>query len=115
MPVPYLADLILRQIVGDRGATELMFSGEFVEPEQARRIGLVDDIFSAEDLKEKAVAKIAGLAALPSHGLAVVKKNRVAALRSGYEEKRPAESDLFLKCWFNPEVQALLKAASKKF
>jgi len=115
VPVPYLADLILRQVVGDRCATELMFSGEFVEPEQARRIGLVDEIFSAEDLKEKAVAKIAGLAALPAYGLEVVKKNRVEALRRGYEEVRPADSDMFLNCWFNPAVQTLLKAAAKKF
>ena len=45
VPVPYLADLMLRQIVGDRCATDMMFSGKFVEPEEAKKFGLVDDIF----------------------------------------------------------------------
>ncbi len=115
LSVPYLTDLILRQVVGDRCATEMMFKGEFVEPEKALKIGLVDAVFSPEDLEEKAVAKIAELAALPPQGLTVIKNNRVGAVRSQYEEARSTEADLFLDCWFNPSVQEKLKEAAKKF
>ena len=115
VPVPYLTDLMLRQVIGDRCATELMFSGKFVEPDEAKKIGLVDDIFAPDDLEEKAVAKIAGLAALSTGGLTVIKNNRVEAVRSRYEEKRSADSDWFLDCWFNPAVQELLKETAKKF
>ena len=115
VPVPYLADLILRQVVGDRCATEMMFKGEFVEPDEAQKIGLVDAVFSTEDLEEKAVEKIAELAALPPHGLTVIKNNRVEAVRSQYEDMRGTEADLFLDCWFDPAVQELLEEAAKKF
>jgi enoyl-CoA hydratase/carnithine racemase len=115
VPVPYLADLILRQVVGDRCATEMMFKGEFVEPDKAQEIGLVDAVFPPEDLEEKAVAKIAELAALPSEGLRLIKRNRVGALRSQYEDMRDTEADLFLDCWFNPSVRELLTEAAKKF
>ena len=115
IPIPYLTDLMLRQIVGDRCATALMFSGEFVEPEEAQRIGLVDDVFIPEDMEEKAVAKIAELAALPPSGITVVKNNRIEAVRSRYEEMRSADADWFLDCWFNPAVQELLKETAKKF
>ena len=115
VPVPYLADLILRQIIGDRCATELMFTGEFVESQQAQKIGLIDDVFSSEDLEEKAVAKIAGLAASPPYGMMVIKNNRIAAVRFGYEEMRSSDADWFVNCWFNPAVQALLREAAKKF
>ena len=115
LSVPYLTDLILRQVVGDRCATEMMFKGEFLEPEKALKIGLVDAVFSPEDLEEKAVAKIAELAALPPQGLTVIKNNRVGAVRSQYEEARSTEADLFLDCWFNPSVQEKLKEAAKKF
>jgi enoyl-CoA hydratase/carnithine racemase len=115
VPVPYLADLILRQVVGDRYATEMMFKGEFVEPDKAQEIGLVDAVFSPEDLEEKAVAKIAELTALPPNGLTLIKKNRVETVRSQYEDVRSIEADLFLDCWFNPSVQELLKEAAKKF
>ena len=115
VPVPYLPDLILRQIVGDRCATEMMYSGKFVEPEEAKRIGLVDDVFDSEDLEEKAVAKIAELTALPPYGFPTMKNFRVEAVKSRYEEMRSADVECFLKCWFDPAVQELLKEAAKKF
>ena len=43
VPVPYLSDLMLRQIVGDRAATEMVYLGEFVEPIEAGKIGLIED------------------------------------------------------------------------
>jgi len=115
LPVPYLTDLILRQVAGDRCATEMMFKGEFVEPEKAQEMGLVDAIFPPEDLEEKAVAKIAELAALPPQGLTLIKNNRVGAVRSQYEAVRSTEADLFLDCWFNPSVQERLREAATKF
>jgi enoyl-CoA hydratase/carnithine racemase len=115
VPVPYLADLMLRQIVGDRCATDMMFSGKFVEPEEAKKIGLVDDVFKPEDLEEKAIAKIAELAALPPHGIRVVKQNRIKAAKSRYEEMGGTDAGRFLDCWFDPAVQELLSEAAKNF
>ena len=40
VPVPYLPDLILRQVVGDRAATEVVYHGEMIEPQDALEIGL---------------------------------------------------------------------------
>ncbi len=113
--VPCLADLILRQIVGDRCATEMMFHGELLEPEQAHKVGLVDGVFSPEDMEKEAVAKIATLAALPSGGLTLIKNNRVEAVRSRYDKMRESDTDGFLNCWFDPVAQELLKEAAKKF
>ena len=115
VPVPYIADLMLRQVIGDRCATDMMFSGKFVEPEEAKGIGLVDDVFDSEDLEEKAIAKIAELAALPPSGIRVVKNNRIEAVRSRFEEMGSADADRFLDCWFNPAVRELLSEAAKKF
>ena len=35
LPVPFLADLMLRQAVGDRAATEIEYSGDLLIPEKA--------------------------------------------------------------------------------
>jgi enoyl-CoA hydratase/carnithine racemase len=115
VPVPYLADLILRQVVGDRCATEMMFTGEFLEPEVAKNVGLVDTVCPSEDLEKEAIHKIAELAALPQEGITAVKNSRVEAVRSKYEAMRSSEADLFLECWFSPATQELLKKAAKKF
>lgn len=115
VPVPYLADLILRQIVGDRVATELNYHGEFVEAEQAQKIGLLDAVYAPEELEQKAIEKIADLAALPRYGFNLIKANRVEDIQLKFREKGSVKSDLFLDCWFNPAVQELLKEAAKKF
>jgi enoyl-CoA hydratase/carnithine racemase len=115
LSVPALADIILRQIIGDRRATEMVFSGEFLEPDQSLEIGLVDAVVSTEDVEKAAVAKIAALAAMPSGGLALAKKNRVEAVRSQYEKIRQSDADDFLNCWFDPSVQDLLQTAAQKF
>jgi len=115
LSVPGLADLILRQIIGDRRATELVFSGEFLEPDQSFEIGLVDAVVSEEDVEATAVAKIAALTHMPAGGLALAKKNRVEAVRSRYEKIRQSDANDFLNCWFDPSVQQLLQAAAQKF
>ena len=115
VPVPYLADLMLRQIVGDRAATELNYRGDFLEAEQAQKIGLLDGICSPEELDQKAIEKVADLAVLPPYGFALIKANRVEEIQSRFNEKGRVKIGLFLDCWFNPAVQELLKEAAKKF
>ena len=115
VPVPYLADLMLRQIVGDRAATELNYGGEFVEPEQAQKIGLLDAVYAPEQLDQKAIEKVADLAALPNYGFNLIKANRGEDIQSKFKEKGSVKMDLFLDCWFNPAVRELLKEAAKKF
>ena len=115
VPVPYLADLMLRQIVGDRAATELNYCGDFLEAEQAHKVGLLDDVCSPEALDQKAIDKVAELAALPHYGFRLIKANRVEEVQARFNERGSMKTALFLDCWFNPAVQELLQAAAKKF
>ena len=115
VPVPFLADLMLRQIVGDRAATELNYRGEFLEPEQAKKIGLLDDVCPPEELDQKTIQKVADLTVLPAYGFPLIKANRVEKVQSKFEERGDVKIGLFLDCWFNPAVQELLQEAAKKF
>ncbi len=115
VPVPYLADLILRQIVGDRIATEMIYTGEFLNPEQAQALGLVDDLFSEADMELKAIEKIAAIADRTREAFTFVKKNRVAEIERRFEQYAESRLDRFLHCWFQPQVQALLHQAAEKF
>jgi len=115
VPVPFLADLLLRQVVGDRAATELNYRGEFLEPEQAKKIGLLDDVCPAEELDQKTIEKVSDLTVLPPYGFPLIKANRVEEVHSRFKAKGSVKIGLFLDCWFNPAVQELLKQAAKKF
>jgi Delta3-Delta2-enoyl-CoA isomerase len=115
VPVPYLSDLMLRQIVGDRAATEMIYQGEFIEPINAGKIGLVDEVLSQDKVESRAIEKITKLAALPGQAFTAIKDNRVEAIRLAYEKNYKVKHEIFLDCWFSQPVQELLSKAAEKF
>jgi len=115
VPVPYLSDLMLRQNVGDRAATEMIYQGEFIEPDKAGKIGLVDQVLSQDKVENRALKKIAQLSAFPGKAFAAIKANRVEAIRLTYEKNYKAKNEIFLDCWFSKPVQELLTKAADKF
>jgi enoyl-CoA hydratase/carnithine racemase len=115
VPAPYLADLILRQLVGDRAATEMIYGGEYMTTSEAGKIGLVDEVLSQEDVEAAAVEKISRLANLSPAAFSANKANRVEMIKTRYEAGRKSKNELFLDCWFSESVRALLAEASQKF
>jgi enoyl-CoA hydratase/carnithine racemase len=115
VPVPYLADLILRQLIGDRAATGMLYSGEFITTSDAKKTGLVDDVVSPEDVEAMAIEKVMKIADLPQAAFSEIKANRTEAIRSLYEQNCRRKDEYFLDCWFSDPVQALMKEAAKKF
>ncbi|MFW6114705.1 MAG: enoyl-CoA hydratase/isomerase family protein [Thermodesulfobacteriota bacterium] len=115
VPVPYLADLMLRQIVSDRAATEIIYHGQFITVSEAEKIGLVDNVVPQEKLEDYAAEKIAELAALPREAFIAIKANRVDAIRLQYEKNYMLKHETFLDCWFSKPTQALLSEAARKF
>jgi enoyl-CoA hydratase/carnithine racemase len=115
LPVPFLADLLLRQVVGDRAATEIEYTGELLMPEKAQALALVDGILSEEDVQAKTIAKISEIVERPSFGFPLTKQHRTRDIRSRFcAEREPINQD-FMDCWFSAPVQDILGEASKKF
>ena len=115
VPVPYLSDLMLRQIVGDRAATQMIYLGEFIEPDKALSIGMADEVLSQNEVENRALEKITELAALPRQAFTAIKANRVEAIRLAYEKYYKVKNETFLDCWFSQPVQELLSKAAEKF
>jgi enoyl-CoA hydratase/carnithine racemase len=115
VPVPYLPDLLLRQLVGDRAATRMLYYGNFVSMSEAKEIQLVDKLFTTEDLEEESLKEAALLAAMPGPALVFMKRNRIEEIRIRYEKNIEEKSREFLDCWFSAPVQELLEKASENF
>jgi enoyl-CoA hydratase/carnithine racemase len=77
---------MLRQIVGDRAATDMIYRGEFMASSEAQKIGLVDEVVSEDKVEARAVEKVEELAALPRQAFDDLKDNRVQAVRTMYDE-----------------------------
>jgi enoyl-CoA hydratase/carnithine racemase len=115
LPVPHLPDMILRQIVGDRAATRMLYSGELISLTDAASIGLIDETCPAEKLRQSAIEKVAGLAAFHARPFSAIKENRVEEIKDSYEKNKRAKNEFFLDCWFSESTQKILKATSQKF
>lgn len=115
LPVPHLADLMLRQIIGDRKATEMIYSGNFISLETAEGMGLIDQRLPPADLDTFAATRVAELASFRQPAFAAIKANRVEAIRRQYERDYMAKRETCLDCWFSPSTQDLLQKAVEKF
>lgn len=115
VPVPYLSDLVLRQITGERAADQVVFLGEFMDSDGAQEIGLVDRVAAKDQVEEAALQKVSQLASLPGAAFREIKSmrtERIAALYKRNHEQRNAE---FLKMWFADKTKPILEEAAKKF
>ncbi len=115
VPVPYLADLMIRDIVGHRYASQMMFSGEFMSVSDAKIIGLVDAICDPVELDEFSMERLSTLAANENKAFAAIKANKVARIQANYARNHRSPKETFLDCWFSDPAQRMLIDASRKF
>ena len=115
LPVPYLADMMLRHLVSERSATQMIYSGDFMSFSEAKEIGLIDGIYSADTVVRKATEKVAELSDFQAYAFSAVKSSRTEETRIRYEKNFKSRNEIFLDCWFSPATQEILNDAARKF
>ena len=115
LPVPYLADMMLREIIGNRYATQMIFSGEFMSFADAKTIGLIDAIGSSEELEDFTMERLAQMATYPSQAFAAAKANKTEPIKRRYQKHFQSKNNEFLDCWFSEAAHKNLLEASVKF
>jgi enoyl-CoA hydratase/carnithine racemase len=115
VPVPYLADCILKSIVGLREAREVMESGDFYEAETLLKKGLVDEVMPQEEVMERAGEKAEILGSMPTGVYRRIKADRIreieTRIRAGWDEKQRH----FIDVWYSEEARRRLREAMEKF
>lgn len=115
LPVPYLPHIVLRDLVGERNAAEIVYQGQLIEPETSQKLGLVDAIVSEDKLEEQAIKKADEIQKLPRLAYAAIKRIHQETIIERYQRNAPEKVEEFLDCLFQNETQVLLKKASEKF
>lgn len=115
VPVPYLADCILRQLVGVRNARDIMDTGEFYTPEQSLALGMVDKVLPLDQLLPQSIDKAATLGALPPEAFAIIKRNRIEAVEQELVAHEEEQVRSFVECWYLDQTRERLKEAIKRF
>lgn len=115
VPVPYVADCVLRQLVGSRNAREVMYIGDFYQPEALLQLGMVDQVHPLEQVLPKAVEQARSLGALPREAFEVIKRNAVEMVEAQILERLARKEQVFMDCWYSEETRERLRVAMERF
>jgi len=115
VPVPYLPDCILRQLVGMNEARQILETGDFYPPDRLLQLGMVDEVLPLDAVLPKAVEKAEALGAMPPKAFAAIKRNRVEMVEARVLERGEEKARAFLECWYSEDARRLLREAIKKF
>jgi enoyl-CoA hydratase/carnithine racemase len=115
VPVPYTADCILRSLVGVRYAREIMDKGEFYEPSESLRTGMIDHILPPDEVLPFSIRMAEELGSWSPGAFAIIKRNRVETVQEQILLHLEEREDLFLACWYSDRARDLLKEAVEKF
>jgi enoyl-CoA hydratase/carnithine racemase len=115
VPVPWPAHCILRNLVGDAAARDLMYSGEFIESAQALKARLVDQVHPLDEVRAQAIAFAAALGGLSGSAFRAIKHNRVHPVTTLIRESLEEKEAIFVEHWYSDFTREQLRAAIEKF
>lgn len=108
------ASWLLPRIVGLGRAMELLMTGDFIEADEARHIGLYNRVVEDEQLAAEARAWAQRLAGGPSFGLEVTKKLVLREASMDLESAMAAETEIQAACMEDPNFREAYEAFQEK-
>jgi enoyl-CoA hydratase/carnithine racemase len=114
LPVPEALLRPLAYLVGERQAAHLAVGGHMLGPDEALRVGLVDELAPLADVVPRAVAWARELLALPRAAMAATRERARRPLVAAFDtvdERMLAE---VTDQWFSDEAQETLRALTAR-
>jgi enoyl-CoA hydratase/carnithine racemase len=110
LPVPRVIHAALARLVGKRQAERLTVSGLLISPDEALRVGLVDQVVAGETVIPAALAWCRELLALPPRAMSVTRELARADFKKMFDELGDRTHEEMTRVWFSNEAQASLRA-----
>jgi enoyl-CoA hydratase len=104
----------LPRIVGFRQAMELILTGRVIDPKEAHRIGLVNEVVASGTCRERAIELAEQLAALPQPAMHTDKEATVRGFGRPLEEGLRIEAACFNRLLETPEFEEGLRRFNER-
>jgi len=108
LPLPSTIIRVFQELVGVRIARQLGTRGQLVEMEEARRIGLIDELVAPGEVTGRAVEWLRALLELPPVAMNRTRLAGKTRLIRALTEAR--DVDQVTEDWFSPETQRAMRA-----
>lgn len=109
LPLPPVIFAGLRRLVGAHQAERLAVGGLLIAPDEAVRIGLVDELVSLDQVLSRAIEWSRGLLALPVDAMAATRRSARADLFELFAASFDMELEQVSATWWSPEAQTTLR------
>jgi 3,2-trans-enoyl-CoA isomerase len=109
-----IAYQVCRRLVGARQADRLIVRGEFVEADEALRIGLVDQLSEPDNVIAEAIAYAQSYLSLPQQAMYETRRIARQDLTQICEAAARDDADELHKLWFTAEAQQGLRALAAR-
>jgi len=114
LPVPPIIYTALTRLVGVHAAERLCVEGRLVDPGEALRLGLVDELVPPDAVLERALRWCRDVAALPQGAMRRTRALARAELMRLLEAPESLLTAELAEAWFEPEAQATLRALAER-
>ncbi len=104
----------LTRLIGETKAMEMILTGDMIDAQTAYNLGLVNDVFPAEELTEKTFALASKIAEKAPIALQMAKEAVKLAARSNLDEGLRREVDLFAVCFSTEDKEEGVAAFLEK-
>lgn len=104
------ASWLLPRIIGQGRATELLMTGDFIDAQEAHRIGLYNRVVPFDQLNDEGRRLAERLAAGPSFGLEITKKMLLREAAMDVESALAAETEIQATCMEDPNFREAYEA-----
>jgi Delta3-Delta2-enoyl-CoA isomerase len=114
LPVPEVLLRALTYVVGTRQAERLAVGGLLIDPREALRVGLVDELAAAEAVVPRAVAWAKDLLARPRAAMVATRRRARRPLADAFAAIDDEALEAIVEDWFRPEAQTVLRALAAR-
>jgi enoyl-CoA hydratase/carnithine racemase len=109
LPLPPVIFAGLKRLVGVHQAERLAVGGLLISPDEAARIGLVDEVVPLDQVVSRALEWSRSLLALPVDAMAVTRRRARADLFEIFAKPLDSELDEAVANWWSAEAQTTLR------
>lgn len=103
----------LQRLVGPRQAERLAVGGLLISPDEAWKIGLIDELAPPDQVIEQALRWCQSLVALPAEAMTLTRRQARADLVALFERKVESELEMVTAGWWSPSTQSTLRAVAE--
>jgi enoyl-CoA hydratase/carnithine racemase len=108
------AGFLLPKVVGLSKATEMLYTGDFINADEAAKVGLYNKVVPASELETETMTLANKLAAGPAFALGMTKAALNRELDMSLEMALDAESETQAICMLNPDFREAYQAFKEK-